>query len=77
VSHTHGVDSEFGPLRTVLAHRPGAELKRITPRTRERLLFAGPPWVSRAPVAVMTTRPAAAAAAPSLLLPPRPHLGEH
>jgi arginine deiminase len=48
VSHTHGVDSEFGRLRTVLAHRPGGELKRITPRTRDRLLFSGLPWVSRA-----------------------------
>jgi arginine deiminase len=48
VSHTHGVDSEVGRLRTVLAHRPGGELKRITPRTRDQLLFSGLPWVSRA-----------------------------
>ncbi|HCU96161.1 MAG TPA: arginine deiminase [Actinobacteria bacterium] len=48
MSHTHGVDSEVGRLRTVLAHRPGGELKRITPRTRDRLLFAGLPWVARA-----------------------------
>jgi arginine deiminase len=48
VSHTHGVDSEVGQLRTVLAHRPGAELRRITPRTSDALLFAGLPWVSRA-----------------------------
>jgi arginine deiminase len=48
VSHTHGVDSEVGRLRTVLAHRPGAELKRVTPRTRDGLLFAGMPWVARA-----------------------------
>jgi arginine deiminase len=48
VSHIHGVDSEVGQLRTVLTHRPGAELRRITPRTRDSLLFAGLPWVSRA-----------------------------
>jgi arginine deiminase len=48
VSHVHGVDSEVGQLRTVLTHRPGAELRRITPRTRDPLLFAGLPWVSRA-----------------------------
>jgi arginine deiminase len=48
VGHTHGVDSEVGRLRTVLAHRPGAELLRITPRTAGRLRFAGQPWVARA-----------------------------
>lgn len=48
MGHTHGVDSEVGRLRTVLAHRPGAELLRITPRTKDHLLFAGLPWVARA-----------------------------
>jgi arginine deiminase len=50
VGHTHGVNSEIGQLRTVLAHRPGAELKRLTPRDAGRLLdgFAGLPWVTRA-----------------------------
>jgi arginine deiminase len=48
VSHTHGVDSEVGRLRSVLVHRPGAELKRITPRSADRLLFDGLPWVGRA-----------------------------
>jgi arginine deiminase len=48
VSHTHGADSEVGRLRTVLVHRPGAELMRITPRTRDRLLFPGVPWAGRA-----------------------------
>jgi len=48
VGHIHGVDGEVGRLRTVLAHRPGAELLRLTPRTRERLLFPGLPWVARA-----------------------------
>jgi arginine deiminase len=48
LTHTHGADSEVGRLRTVLAHRPGAELLRITPRTRDRLLFPGVPWAGRA-----------------------------
>jgi arginine deiminase len=48
VSHTHGVDSETGRLRTVLVHRPGLELRRITPRSAGRLLFDTLPWVGRA-----------------------------
>ncbi|HUY51725.1 MAG TPA: arginine deiminase [Streptosporangiaceae bacterium] len=48
MSHTHGVDSEVGRLRTVLVHRPGAELKRISPRSRSQLLFDRLPWVDRA-----------------------------
>ncbi len=45
---TPGVDSEVGTLRTVILHRPGAELKRITPRNNDALLFDGVPWVTRA-----------------------------
>src|SRR3546814_1678433 len=45
---THGADSEVGTLRTVMLHRPGGELKRLTPRNNDRLLFDGVPWVSRA-----------------------------
>jgi arginine deiminase len=45
---THGVSSEVGRLRTVMLHRPGPELKRLTPRNNDRLLFDGIPWVSRA-----------------------------
>ncbi|MDP3894960.1 arginine deiminase [Nocardioides sp.] len=45
---THGADSEVGRLQTVMLHRPGAELKRLTPRNNDRLLFDGIPWVSRA-----------------------------
>ncbi|GGK32894.1 arginine deiminase [Pilimelia terevasa] len=45
---THYVDSEVGPLRTVLLHRPGAELARLTPRNNDSLLFDGIPWVGRA-----------------------------
>ncbi len=48
MSHTHGVDSEVGRLRTVLLHRPGLELRRITPRSAGRLLFDALPWVGRA-----------------------------
>ncbi|HEU5473220.1 MAG TPA: arginine deiminase [Actinophytocola sp.] len=41
-------DSEVGPLRTVLLHRPGLELKRLTPRNNDQLLFDSIPWVGRA-----------------------------
>jgi len=44
----HGADSEVGTLRTVLLHRPGNELKRLTPRNSADLLFDGIPWVGRA-----------------------------
>ena len=44
----HGVDSEVGQLKTVMLHRPGPELKRLTPRNNDKLLFDGIPWVSRA-----------------------------
>jgi arginine deiminase len=43
-----GADSEVGRLQTVLLHRPGPELKRLTPRNNDRLLFDGIPWISRA-----------------------------
>ncbi|MBU1802677.1 MAG: arginine deiminase, partial [Actinobacteria bacterium] len=43
-----GADSEVGRLRTVMLHRPGNELKRLTPRNNDRLLFDGIPWVARA-----------------------------
>jgi arginine deiminase len=43
-----GADSEVGRLRTVMLHRPGAELKRLTPRNNDSLLFDGIPWVGRA-----------------------------
>ena len=42
------VDSEVGRLQTVLLHRPGPELARLTPRNNDTLLFDGIPWVSRA-----------------------------
>ncbi|WP_242454303.1 arginine deiminase [Bailinhaonella thermotolerans] len=43
-----GADSEVGRLRTVLLHRPGDELKRLTPRNNDKLLFDAIPWVDRA-----------------------------
>ncbi|MGH3470748.1 MAG: arginine deiminase [Nocardioidaceae bacterium] len=43
-----GADSEVGRLRTVILHRPGPELKRLTPRNNDSLLFDGIPWVGRA-----------------------------
>jgi arginine deiminase len=44
------VDSEVGRLRTVMLHRPGPELSRLTPRNNDRLLFDGIPWVERAQI---------------------------
>jgi arginine deiminase len=48
VIHSIGADSEVGCLRTVLVHRPGAEMKRITPRTTSRLRIDRVPWLARA-----------------------------
>lgn len=42
------VDSEVSALRTVLLHRPGPELARLTPRNNDSLLFDAIPWVGRA-----------------------------
>lgn len=42
------VRSEVGALRSVLMHRPGNELKRLTPRNSDQLLFDAIPWVDRA-----------------------------
>ncbi|UXA17154.1 arginine deiminase [Mycobacterium sp. SMC-4] len=43
-----GCNSEVGALRVVVLHRPGPELKRLTPRNNDSLLFDGLPWVDRA-----------------------------
>ncbi|ALR10907.1 arginine deiminase [Mycobacteroides saopaulense] len=43
-----GANSEVGRLRAVVLHRPGDELKRLTPRNNDQLLFDGLPWVARA-----------------------------
>ena len=45
---TPGVATEVGRLRTVMLHRPGNELRRLTPRNNDALLFDGLPWVDRA-----------------------------
>ncbi|MFC5994184.1 arginine deiminase [Pseudonocardia hispaniensis] len=42
------VDSEVGTLRQVILHRPGLELKRLTPGNKDRLLFDDVLWVQRA-----------------------------
>ncbi len=47
-THGLGVDSEVGRLRTVMLHRPGAEIARLTPRNNDALLFDGVPWLGRA-----------------------------
>jgi arginine deiminase len=43
-----GVHSEVGVLRRVILHRPDVELRRLTPRNREALLFDDVLWVKRA-----------------------------
>jgi arginine deiminase len=43
-----GAVTEVGPLRSVMLHRPGLELQRLTPRNNDRLLFDAIPWVGRA-----------------------------
>ena len=43
-----GVHSEVGTLRRVLLHRPGVELKRLTPTNKDDLLFDDVLWVKRA-----------------------------
>lgn len=48
MSEFYGVDSEVGRLRTVLVHRPGAELRRVTPQHRCGMLFSALPWAERA-----------------------------
>lgn len=42
------VESEVGQLRQVIVHRPGTELLRLTPETKESLLFDDLLWVGRA-----------------------------
>ncbi len=57
-----GVGSEIGRLRTVMVHRPGIEIGRITPENKDALLFDDLLWLERAQeehdrfVAMMRTR---------------------
>jgi arginine deiminase len=48
MSDTPSVRSEVGRLRSVLLHRPGDELRRITPSTMDELLFDELLWVEEA-----------------------------
>lgn len=48
MSEIYGVDSEVGRLRTVLVHRPGAELRRVTPQQPCGMLLPSVPWAERA-----------------------------
>ncbi|WP_394216057.1 arginine deiminase [Brachybacterium vulturis] len=43
-----GVHDEISPLRRVLVHGPGPELERLTPDSREGLLFDEVLWLDRA-----------------------------
>ena len=43
-----GIDSEIGPLREVILHRPGRELDRLTPSNVAELLFDDVLWGSKA-----------------------------
>ena len=43
-----GVDSEVGQLHQVIVHRPGLELKRLTPDNAAELLFDEVLWVAEA-----------------------------
>ena len=43
-----GIRSEVGRLRTVLVHRPGPELERVTPENKDELLFDELLWLERA-----------------------------
>lgn len=48
LAQQRAVTTEIGQLTTVLVHRPGAELQRLTSRQAGRLLFGTLPWVARA-----------------------------
>ncbi len=45
---TVGVHSEVGRLRSVIVHRPGLEMRRLTPANSRDLLFDDVPWAARA-----------------------------
>ena len=48
VLRSPAVTSEIGTLREVILHRPGLELRRLTPANKELLLFDELVWVSKA-----------------------------
>ena len=43
-----GVHSEVGKLHRVIVHRPGPEMRRLTPTNAAELLFDDVPWTTRA-----------------------------
>lgn len=47
---TYHVDSEVGVLRQAILHRPGLELKRLTPTNKDDFLFDDVLWVKQAKV---------------------------
>lgn len=47
-SRGRGVPDEISPLRRVIVHRPGPEMQRLTPDTREHFLFDEILWLERA-----------------------------
>jgi arginine deiminase len=47
-SQALAVDSEVGTLRRVIVHRPGGELRRLSPENKGELLFDDLVWVERA-----------------------------
>lgn len=42
------IDSEIGELETVIIHRPGKEMNRLTPENKDDLLFDDVLWLERA-----------------------------
>ena len=44
----HGVHSEIGKLRKVIVHRPGLEMRRLTPANCQALLFDDVIWARKA-----------------------------
>lgn len=45
---SYGIRDEISPLRRVIVHRPGREMERLTPESRDRFLFDEILWVERA-----------------------------
>jgi arginine deiminase len=46
-SNSLSIGSEIGKLRSVLLHRPGKELERLTPAYLEEMLFDDIPWLKQ------------------------------
>ena len=48
MSNEFGVHSEVGKLRKVIVHRPGLEMRRLTPTNSQELLFDDVIWARKA-----------------------------